>query len=266
MKTRIRQHSLLLPVMLALACPIAASAMQPLTTLKTVYGKTYEDCHVLQRDPDGIYISHSRGMAKLLYADLSENDRTSLGYDADKEAAYNKARAEKREKLRAEVIDYRMEVAKAHAYAAEQQRMASAGQMGYYAPTPSYYDSSLPLLASWGTGYPFDNGYGSGFGGGRGCYSPFGNRFFPGSNIGFVTFPNNCVDNRHHNGNVHGNGSSNYFNVIGNPVRPVRQVNVPFATPALSGATPPLAPVTRNIARPPVASRVTAVGGGGARR
>jgi len=260
MKTWIRHCSLLLPVMATLACPVAARAMQPLTTLKTVYGKTYEDCHVLQRDPDGIYISHSRGMAKLLYADLAENDRTSLGYDADKEAAYNKSRAEKREKLRAEVAEYRMEVAKAQSFAAEQQRMATAAQMGYsYTPSP-YYDSSLPLLASWGTGYPFDNGYGYG-GRGNGCYSPFGNRFFPGSRFGSVTFQGNGDSRRCGN-----NSNGNVFNVVGNPVRPVRQVSVPFATPALSGATPPLAPVARNIARPPVASRATAVGGGGARR
>ena len=263
MKTWTRYCALLLPVLATLACPVTTRAMQPLTTLKTVYGKTYEDCHVLERDPDGIYISHSRGMAKLLYADLAENDRTSLGYDADKEAAYNKTRAEKREKMRAEVMEYRMEVLKAQAMAAEQQRMAAAAQMGYgYTPSPSYYDSGLPLLASWGTGYPFDNGYGSGFGGGRGngCYSPFGNRFFPGSHFGSVSFQGN-VDSRH----CGNNGNSNFFNVVGNPVRPVRQVRVPFATPALSGATPPLAPVARNIAHPPVASRATAVGGGARR-
>jgi hypothetical protein len=263
MKMWIRRCAVFLPVLATLACPVATHAMQPLSTLKTIYGKTYEDCHVLQRDPDGIYISHSRGMAKLLYADLAENDRNSLGYDAKKEASYNEARAKKREKMREEVREYRMEVARAQAFAVEQQRMASAAQMGYgYAPSPSYYDSGLPLLASWGTGYPFDNGYGSGFGGGRGCYSPFGNRFFPKAHFGSVTFQNdNCVDNRHHGGG----GNSNYFNVIGNPVRPVRQVKVPFATPALSGATPPLAPAARNIARPSVTVRATAVGGGGRR-
>jgi hypothetical protein len=162
-----------------------------------------------------------------------------------------------------------MEVAKAQAIAAEQQRMTSAAQMGYnYVPSAGYYDG-LPLLASWGTGYPFDNGYGSGFGGGRGGYSPFGNRYFPHSHFGgHPNSPDDCADNNHQrSSNRGGNGANNYyFNVVGNPVRPVRQVKVPFATPALSGATPPLAPSSRNIAHPPVASRVTGVGGGGAHR
>src|ERR1700733_8499779 len=98
MKTWICQITPLLTVAAALLISsVVAEARQPLAaSLTTRLGKIYEDYRVVQEDPDGVYIEHSKGMAKVLYADMSAEDRNALGYDAEKEKAYNQKRAEKR--------------------------------------------------------------------------------------------------------------------------------------------------------------------------
>lgn len=85
----------LLIVTLQLGFAICASAGEP-TTIETAQGKTYERCKIMKRDPDGVLFSHSKGVAKVLFSDLSEPMRNALGYDAYKADAYEKEQAEAR--------------------------------------------------------------------------------------------------------------------------------------------------------------------------
>ncbi len=52
--------------------------------METLKGKSYTDCKVLKVDPDGLFFRHSRGMAKLSFADLPEDVRDRFDYDSDK--------------------------------------------------------------------------------------------------------------------------------------------------------------------------------------
>lgn len=265
MTTWVRRTVASLPLIVALSWPVAAPARQPLARLTTIHGKTYEDCRILQEDPDGVYISHSQGLAKLLFTDLVQSDRKSLGYNPEKEAAYYNARMEKRERQRADLAAHNAEIAAA---VARQERLnmeggaaytSLAGEMPAY---PAYgYDGGIPFIAAWGDGYGYSP-YGMYSMGGwnGGCYSPFGNRFFDRPQRGSSSFRVPL--------NPYRSGYGNYLNVYGNAVRPVRRPSAPFATPALSGATaplsratPPLAPVARpNLPRSTPGR--TAVGGG----
>lgn len=237
--------------------------MQPLSTISTIHGKTYENCRILQKDPDGVYIAHSLGLAKILYVDLNENDRGGLGYDAEKAAAYEKGLAEKRDKRRQQAFEYRKEVIKAQAAAAQvdlmQLQMAASGDSGY--ATMAAYDAGLPLLASWGTGNPFfPFNYGPTYGRAnqyRRGISPYADAYVRAHRGYSTVLPsgNSCQT------------TTGIINVYGNPVRPTRNTKVPFATPALSGSVPALAPAARVTAPRPAISRVNvSVGGGGAHK
>jgi hypothetical protein len=93
--------------------------------IKTTSGKVYSNCRVFKTDPDGVIIAHQHGGAKLLFADLTEESREMLGYDAEKAAKYEKDRAEQKKKYQEDLWKYRCEVAKAQAaaYTAEARRM-----------------------------------------------------------------------------------------------------------------------------------------------
>jgi hypothetical protein len=174
----------------SLASPLLAASGSSFAFIKTNTGKVYTNCRVFKADPDGVIIAHQDGGAKLLFSDLTEESRDLLGYDAQKEASYEKQRAEAKAKEREELWNYRRELAKAQAaaYAAEAKRMeiiAVQNLAGGYG-------------GGWGYGYGWDGGYGwGGAGFANGCYDRFGqgfNRFarFPypwGFSRGGTTFP-----------------------------------------------------------------------------
>lgn len=85
----------LLIISIQLGLTVAATAIEP-TTIETAQGKVYERCKILKHDPDGVSFTHSKGVAKVLFSDLSESMRNALGYDAGKAEAYEKAQVEAR--------------------------------------------------------------------------------------------------------------------------------------------------------------------------
>lgn len=169
--------------------------------IKTLSGKVYTNCRVFKTDPDGVMIAHQDGGAKLLFADLTPESRAMLGYDPEKEAAYEKELAEKRRKEREELWKYRTELAKAQAaaYDAEAMRMAlfaMQGPMGgyvggYVGGYGGGYVGGYPLDAGYapGFGYGYD-GYGLGYGGlGCGYGSGYGLSALYGYNFGYNVGP-----------------------------------------------------------------------------
>jgi hypothetical protein len=292
MKTRFRLILSCLPVLAAVApLPLSAAALQVTPTLTTNFGKTYENYRVLQKDPDGVYIKHANGMAKILFADLSEKDRTALGYDAGIEDAYVKERAAKREKLLGQAMELQKEWIKAQTAAAEADMMQmkmqdAAGQQGYAGAGVPMYDAGLPWLGSWGAGNPsgpFNNGpYGNGpynngpfnNGVGRQQMGQWGNGVgscATGGRRGAWNTNGSCGPNGNLISRVPTNGCSNqgqifHFRSFNTTSVPCRTNNVPFATPPLTGSVPALAPRATQTQHPaPIAGRIGVSGGGGRR-
>jgi hypothetical protein len=222
---------LLLATALALfvSAPAQADSGGNYTFIKTNFGKVYTNCRVIKTDPDGVYILHQNGAAKLLFSDLPEDARTTLGYNPEKASQYEKDRAEAKKKEREEQWKYRCEAAKAEtaAYNAETARLqamaaqtySAGGGYGGYA----YDMSGFPGYGySSSYGYNYGTGYYGGFGNGPGCPPFLGNRFF---NRNRSTFP------------APANAG---INVIGRNVFTPAPCRVPLATPAMGRLTPAL--------------------------
>ncbi len=60
----------------------------PITEITTLRGQTFRRCEIVRVHPDGVFFTHSRGVAKILFTDLSASWRSSTGYDPAKAAAY----------------------------------------------------------------------------------------------------------------------------------------------------------------------------------
>jgi hypothetical protein len=160
-----------------LSCSAVADEGESFSFIKTTTGKVYTNCRIFKMDPDGVIIVHDYGGAKLLFADLTAESRTALGYDAKKLAAYEKERAELKKEEREELWKYRRELAKAQAaaYTADARRLeviavqnlASGGYGGYgYGWDPfGGFGYGLGLGYGFGNGYGFDRGFGHRFGG-----------------------------------------------------------------------------------------------------
>ena len=65
-------------------------------TLKTKSGKVYEGAKLRKAEPDGLLISHSGGIAKVLFTDLPEDIQAQFGYDPQKALEFQAALAEQR--------------------------------------------------------------------------------------------------------------------------------------------------------------------------
>lgn len=145
---------------------VAATAVEP-TTIETAQGKTYVRCRIMKREPDGVSFSHSKGVAKVLYADLTEPMRNALGYDAVKADAYDKRRAEARRE--AEQMRRDRETKLAEAMINAQAKYAAQQPVVYLQqPYGGYMQSLAPVLglgqigAYYGGGY-HGHGHGHGF-------------------------------------------------------------------------------------------------------
>ena len=60
----------------------------PITEITTLWGQTFRRCEIVRVHPDGVFFTHSRGAAKILFTDLSASWRSRLGYDPAKAATY----------------------------------------------------------------------------------------------------------------------------------------------------------------------------------
>jgi hypothetical protein len=147
----------LLIVTLQLGFAVCASAGEP-TTIETAQGKTYERCKIMKRDPDGVSFSHSKGVAKVLFSDLSEPMRNALGYDAFKADAYEKEQAESRKA--AVQAKRERETKMAEAMIAAQAKYAAQQPVVYVQqPNGGYMQSLAPVLGLGQMGAYYGGGY-----------------------------------------------------------------------------------------------------------
>ena len=147
----------LLIVTLQLGFAVCASAGEP-TTIETAQGKTYERCKIMKRDPDGVSFSHSKGVAKVLFSDLSEPMRNALGYDAFKADAYEKEQAEARKA--AVQAKRERETKVAEAMIAAQAKYAAQQPVVYVQqPNGGYMQSLAPVLGLGQMGTYYGGGY-----------------------------------------------------------------------------------------------------------
>jgi hypothetical protein len=78
-----------LPIILVISIATAISAEKPeveddfgdIPVLETTDGYTYFEIEVLRVDPKGLTFRHSRGLAKIVFDDLSQALRERFGYD-----------------------------------------------------------------------------------------------------------------------------------------------------------------------------------------
>lgn len=156
-----------LALVLAL-CPLRSQADegQSFDFIKTKSGKVYSHCRVFKTDPDGVMFVHQHGAAKILFAEMPEETRQMLGYDAKREADYEKARAEQKQKDREALWKYRTEVGKAQAaaYGAEAKRMEIIAVQNLATGYGGGYGFGYGLDGFGGYGYSPYLGYGNGYG------------------------------------------------------------------------------------------------------
>ncbi|MCE9520191.1 MAG: hypothetical protein K8R87_11655 [Verrucomicrobia bacterium] len=69
---------------------------EPLGTITTSLGRSYQNCRVCQVDPDGVIFAHQRGIAKVLFGEIPEQLRSKLGFDEQKATDYAKDQSEKK--------------------------------------------------------------------------------------------------------------------------------------------------------------------------
>lgn len=147
----------LLIVTIQLGLVVATSAFEP-TTIETAQGKIYQRCKIMKREPDGVFFSHSKGTAKVLYSDLVESMRNALGYDAVKADAYAKEHAEARKA--AEQARRERETKLAEARIAAQAKYAAQQPVVYVQqPDGGYMRSLAPVLGLGQIGTNFGGGY-----------------------------------------------------------------------------------------------------------
>lgn len=91
-------------VTLQLGLGAAASALE-VAVIQTIHGKSYRQCKIVQRDPDGVAFTHLKGTARVLFSDLPASMRAELGYSAKAAADLEQSRAQVRQaKLKAEQL------------------------------------------------------------------------------------------------------------------------------------------------------------------
>lgn len=142
------------------------------TVIETVQGRTYLQCRILKRDPDGVSFSHSHGVAKVLYTDLEEPLRTTLGFDPVKAEAYDKERADARKAAEAARRERRTKIVEA-LIAAEARWRAQQPLVIMQPSWGSGMTSLAPVLGLGQIGVPALP-YCGGFHHGHGFMRPFG--------------------------------------------------------------------------------------------
>ncbi len=126
--------------------------------ISTMGGQSYSHCNVVHIYPDGVAFRHSRGMAKILFVDLTPEWRRHFGYDAAKVDAYERKVQEDRAKEREIAAARAAERQKAwnEAYVQQLQALAVAealgGSQGGYGGGYGFLDVGL------GGDYGFGNG------------------------------------------------------------------------------------------------------------
>lgn len=160
--------------------PLGLSAAAPaqVDIIRTLHGKTYRQCSILQRDADGVAFKHQKGTARVLYADLPADTRYALGYDARAAAQLERSRAQARaERAEAQRLQQKRAAELRHAARlAEIKQLSQWSQMMMAAsylqgmgggvapfpgPVPAVGFAAPGWSGNWGYGYGY--GYGSGW-------------------------------------------------------------------------------------------------------
>ena len=72
--------------------------------ITTESGITYQDCKITRVEPNGISVSHAKGIAKIPFTDLPEEFRTRYNYSPTNAAAYTRSIEKQREEAAAAAI------------------------------------------------------------------------------------------------------------------------------------------------------------------
>ena len=162
---------LALALLLAVTSHLRADEGEALD-IKTTSGKTYSHCQVVRVYPDGVAFRHSKGMAKVLFTDMTTEWRQHFGYDAAKVEAYDRKVSEDRAKAREVSAAKNAEVQKAWAQAyvqalqadalAESSQRSQTNYVGGY----SFLDFGLGNQSPW---LNHDGAYGHWHNGKAGC-------------------------------------------------------------------------------------------------
>jgi len=151
---------LILSLTLTISLSWAGDGEGAVTTLTTVNGQRFEGVEVLKQDPDGLLFRHSKGMAKVPFADLSEEVQKRFNYKPEAAAAFVKEHldAEKEAKAKAAaaraVARERKETEKAIRMQLELMRQQGmTADSGYI--IPGFADFGVPTWG-YGAGFGFD--------------------------------------------------------------------------------------------------------------
>jgi hypothetical protein len=85
-----KNATLILSLLLTAGSLAQAAAPNQIDEFTTLTGRTYRKCRISQVHPDGISFFHSKGAAKVLFADLSDSWKKKLGYNAKRAEEFQK--------------------------------------------------------------------------------------------------------------------------------------------------------------------------------
>ncbi|MDZ4401944.1 hypothetical protein [Prosthecobacter sp.] len=143
-------------ITLPLGFAFAAPALE-LATIHTVHGKTYQQCKIVQRDPDGVAFTHLKGTARVLFNDLPETTRIELGYNAQAAAELERSREQDRQTKIKERLQQQERMAELRhaARLAEIKRLSQQPIILFQQPSP--FAGPVPAVgfatSGWGGGF-----------------------------------------------------------------------------------------------------------------
>jgi hypothetical protein len=85
-----KNATLILSLLLTAGSLVQAATPNQIDEFTTLTGRTYRKCRISQVHPDGISFFHSKGAAKVLFADLSDSWKKKLGYNAKRAEEFQK--------------------------------------------------------------------------------------------------------------------------------------------------------------------------------
>lgn len=140
-----------LPLGLAVAAPESWMA-----NIQTLQGRSYKQCKIVQRDPEGVTFTHQKGTARLLFSELPESTRYQLGYSPKAAADLEKSRAQARqEKAAAQRLNQqRAEELRQAARVAELKRL-SQQPIIIYPQFGQPFAGPVPAVGFASTGYGY---------------------------------------------------------------------------------------------------------------
>jgi hypothetical protein len=171
---------LILSLLLSAGSFSLAAPTNTVDEFTTLTGRTYRQCRISQVHPDGVSFFHSKGAAKVLFADLSDSWKKKLGYNPklaeayEKEAATKKFLAQERlAKAREEWAaqqrqdaDLRLRILERAFEFQTRQQLLQQQQLAAYYGTQVPVTGPAPAIGWPGTYYgPLNSIYGPSFGG-----------------------------------------------------------------------------------------------------